>query len=185
MSTVVVVHGIHTHGDNGIDRLGKLLEEAGHDVIYFEYPHRFALQLYSKKVRVLDGRALRQSAPEGAHVIAHSYGAEVWINSIKAGAKWGRCFIFSGACTSDQYNYPTDAFKRAYMIYNPADIALWFGALLPFHPFGRLGLRGYSGIYNKEILNVPALKRDNGLNHGYYFNSESLPIWFEYVNNRL
>jgi len=181
----VIIHGIHTHG-KGIDQLGALLEKAGHDVTYFEYPKRWALTLYRKSVRHADGRALMHTVPDGTHVIAHSYGALVLLSSIQAGAIWGNCFIFGGACTSDKYTYPPDAFTSAYMIYNPADLALRLGALLPFHPFGRLGQRGYAGyVRDRRIQNVPALENDLGINHSHYFRAGMREYWCKFILDRL
>ena len=62
--------------------------------------------------------------------------------------------MFGGACTSDKIDYPQDAFDKMYVIYNPADKALFAGSLLPGHVFGKLGYHGYRGPKNTKIKNI-------------------------------
>lgn len=195
MSRVIIVHGIHSHGGSekaeveGIDRFGQALKDLGHEVVEFEYPKRWALQLYWPGLARDDGRALANTMRDGDHVVAHSYGCLVWQMSILAGAKWGKCFLFGGAATSDKFFYPDFSLVEAHVVYNPEDRALMFGALLPFHPFGKLGLRGYFGQPGRagrdyRFINVPALETGAGLNHSHYWGAD-MPRWIEYVGRHL
>jgi len=186
---VVIVHGIWGHGDTTIDRLGNMLEEAGYEVVYFEYPVRFIISLYWPSVAKGDGERLANFQRPGDDVIAHSYGCLIVQNSIKAGAKWGKCFLFAGAATSDKMYYPDDSLERAYVIYNPEDKALFIGSLLPFHPFGKLGYHGYSGQpgrteLDRRFQNIRGFKKSAGLNHSHYFDEERRK-WFEFINQKL
>ncbi len=189
MSDIIIVHGILTHGKS-IDKFGALLEKAGFSIRYFEYPIRGALQLYRGKLSDDDGAALANFMRPGDHVVAHSYGGLIWQKSIKAGAKWGKCFVFGAACTSDKMYYPDDSLDEAHIIYNPEDKALLLGSMLPFgHPFGKLGYRGYVGQpgrteIDRRFFNVRGFKTGLTLNHSHYWGKDA-PHWLEYIQGRL
>ncbi len=171
MADIIIVHGILTHG-GGIDKFGRALEKEGFNVRYFDYPKRFPLMLYLPWIYRGDGKRLRNFANPGDHVIAHSYGCAVWQQSIKVGARWGKCFLFAGACTSNRMDYPEGCMERTVVVYNPLDKALWWGAWLPFHIFGKMGLHGYTSS--------PARKeRDDRfeLKNGFSYKSARLPLW--------
>ncbi len=179
--SIIIVHGIHTDGGS-VKAFGQDLESRGHAVRYFHYPRRWAISQYFPWVPKNDGSALANFMENGDHVVAHSNGGLVWQNSIKAGSKWGQCFIFGAAATSDKMVYPPDCLKKAHIIYNPKDKALMSGALLPFHPYGSLGLGGYQGEKDNRFINVQGFNKGLGLNHSHYF-SEQKEKWLNYIEN--
>lgn len=184
MNDIIIVHGIWTHG-GGIDRFGKMLEDAGFRVRYFEYPRRFALSMYWPGVEAEDGAALANFMRDGDHIVAHSYGVRIWQNTIPLGAQWGKCYLFGGAATSDKMFYHADALKEAHVIYNPEDNALKIGSILPFHPFGKLGLRGYVGqpgrkTLDRRFINIDGFSDSHGVDHSHYWKRDKYH-WYEYV----
>ena len=123
---LVVVHGIHNDG-GVVEAFGTRLAAQGVEVKYFKYPKRsFIGQWFGTHKK--DGAALASFMENGDSVVCHSNGALVWQESIKSGAMWDKCFVFGGAATSDQYDYPWRAFAKAYIIYNPKDWALRLGS---------------------------------------------------------
>lgn len=187
MARIVIVHGIHTEGGSVYD-FGKRLEFLGYEVEYFDYAKRWAFHLFFPLVLRRDGARLANFMRDGDHVIAHSNGALVWQSSITAGAKWGHCFIFGGAATSDKMEYPQHSLLNAFIVYNVKDWALKLGALIPFHPFGRLGLRGFAGTpttgKDDRFQNVRGFYKSFGLNHSHYFTSQR-NRWLDFVVTRL
>ena len=189
--TINVVHGIHTH-DGLIYKFGKSLEEMGHTVRYYPYPKRRAISMYSKKKMMQDGSGLAHFMNDGDHIVAHSNGGLVWQNSISCGAKWDKCFLFSPACTSDKFDYPEDSLNQAYIVYNPEDTALKLGALLPGHPFGKLGLIGYQGQprlmrgkKDRRFHNINGFSNKRGLNHSHYWKEENRDSWLKFVDAKI
>lgn len=190
---IILVHGIRTHGDDSIDRLDARLTELGHTVDQYEYPKRRAIQVYLPSVRRHDAAALVSFMRPGDHVIAHSYGGLIWQEAIKLGAKWSKCFLFSPAATSDKFKaygqkkgaYPRSSFDELHVVYNPEDKALEWGALMPFHPFGKLGYRGYAGPQDDRIRNVRGFATGHGRNHSHYFQGDRLDKWVSYIDSHL
>ncbi|MGD9156909.1 MAG: hypothetical protein PVG39_00755 [Desulfobacteraceae bacterium] len=191
MSRIIIVHGIHTHGndsENSIDAFGQLFVDAGYEVKFFEYPIRWAIPMYWNDAPVNDAKSLIHLAQDGDHIIAHSYGCLIWQETINLGMQWDTCFLFGGAATSEKMYYPEDSLKKAYVIYNPEDLALLVGSLLPGHPFGKLGLVGYRGQpyrkkRDKRFVNEPGFKEDGLTNHSHYWEDKS--YWFDFVVKRL
>ncbi len=186
---IVVVHGIWSHGES-MDPLIEKLREKGHEVIEFEFPKRYALSVYWPGVAKSDGGSLAYTQREGDHLVAHSYGCLIGIESIKLGAKWGNCYFFGGAATSDKMYYPDDAFKKCYVIYNPEDSALKWGARLPWHDFGHMGLKGITGqpgrdVKDPRIENVRGFRDDFlQIDHSHYLGKE-LNKWHDFIEKTL
>lgn len=178
---ILVVHGILTHGDSNVDRLASVL--AGEfsnkfDIVYHEFPIRFPWTYYfpwGRKAMMDDARTLINSMNDGDHIVCHSYGALVWQNAIKLGAKFGKCFIIAGAATSDKMEYPVGSLEEAHVFYNPKDMALKAGAMMPFHPFGKLGYTGFAGspgrVRDSRFFNVAVMSDGWTLGHSHYFGS--------------
>jgi len=180
---IIVVHGIHSDGNELIAFANKLRDKTGKEVKLYHYPKRsFIGQWFGTHKK--DGKALANYMTNGDHIVCHSNGALLWHESIKAQAKWGKCFVFSGAATSDKMLYPQDAFEMAYIIYNPKDLALRLGSWLPFHPFGRLGWSGYRGTKRKDIKNIEGYSKEHFLNHSHYFHLE-INKWVDFVTSKI
>jgi hypothetical protein len=187
MSRIVVVPGIHTDRGPWFE-FSKELRKQGHEVVFFEYAKRWAFHLFFPSVYRRDGRRLAHFMNPGDTIVAHSNGALVWQKSIEAGAKWGQCFIFGGAATSDKFEYPDDSLDNAYIVYNVRDLALKVGSMIPFHLFGRLGLRGFAGTPTKGIdrrfRNVSGYYSDGFLKHNHYATTQKYK-WLKYINTTL
>ena len=181
---LIIVHGIHN--DGGVVeafglRLASQMKSRGVQVRFFEYPRRsFVGQWFGSHKK--DGAALASFMDAGDDIVCHSNGALIWQQSILSGAKWGTCFVFGGAATSDKFEYPWKSFSKAFIIYNPKDLIVLFGSWLPFHPFGKLGFAGYRGFKRVDIQNVAGISSDDV--HSHYFNKNSAS-WERFVLSRI
>lgn len=192
MSKVIIVSGIHTAGDRGgMVNLANMLRKRGHKVRVYAYPSRWALSIYRKKVRFKDAQGLFNFCDnDGTEVIvSHSNGSLVTQNAMLMGLKARGWISFGGAATSDKVDYLKKNFKWAISVFNPHDIALWLGAKLPWHAFGRLGSEGYRGspseVYDKRWLNVNgASSKRWALNHSHYTGRE-IDLWEEFCHNNI
>jgi hypothetical protein len=191
MSKIIIVHGINTHGGSPnnrytIDGLGRSLEKLGWEIVFLEFEKQHFYHYWnSRRIRQL-GHLLHNAMNDGDHIICHSAGALLWHESITFGAKWGKCFVFGGAATSDSFPYPDDAFESADIFYNPEDKALLLGSLLPYHPFGKLGRKGYVGPKDKRIKNHAMLHSEFfNLEHSHYFDEFHQPRTYRHVSTTL
>lgn len=191
MKKIVVVNGIHARAnEGGTHRIAQALRAKGYDVREYAYPRRWAFMLWSKSIRERDARGLmRFCESDGTEsIISHSNGCLITQDAIRLGLKLDSWFAIAGACSSDKVEYPSNAFEYAYAIYNPYDIALKFGALLPNHPFGRLGSEGYRGYKNGQWdsrwKNINGAASGYGLNHSHYFDRE-LEQWASFIESNI
>ena len=192
MANIILVPGIHTAADvGGMPDLGNVLRNYGHNVKIYSYPTRWAMSVYRKKVRNEDAAGLyhicRQTNCDV--IISHSNGSLVTQDAYQGGMATSGWISLGGACTSDGVYYDPLNFDWAISVYNPHDTALKIGAKLPFHPFGRMGLKGYrgdpDGNYDDRFYNVNGASSDRWkLNHSHYTSSE-LFKWAEFCDNNI
>ena len=192
---IVLVHGIHDNVSNWLS-VELALTNRGFNVRRFAYPSRWAVSYYLPWVRRNDGLRLANFVEDGDHVLAHSNGGNVvqaaieysWAENPEDGVQFGNVFMFSAAATSDKMSYPEGCLKKCFVVYNNKDNALKLGALLPFHPFGNLGLLGFVRTPEKSrdrrFKNIQAWFTSGWFkpNHGFYF-IEKLNHWMDFIND--
>ena len=151
---IVIVHGINSDG-GGVFRMGEKLARLGYDVRFFRYEKRHFFSYWRKSLMRQDGSGLLHSAAysPGCDVICHSNGQLVVQSAIEQGATFGKMIVFSGAGTSDKFVFPEDSIEEGHWFANIKDKAVFFGVLVPWHPFGRAGRRGYAGVPDPRQTN--------------------------------
>ena len=174
MARIIVTHGINTEG-GGVYELGKMLEDKGFEVVFADYEIRHFWSYWNRKKMVGDGRQLAQTMRDGDYFIGHSNAGIVWQQSIEAGAKWGKCVLLGAACTSDKFHYSADSLDEAIVYYNSYDSALQLGSKLPWHPFGKMGRRGFAWNASKE---KPEPKDHDGLDRRFHNKPVPSKKWF-------
>jgi len=191
---IVLVHGIHDNVTNWL-RVENQLKSRGFNVRKFAYPSRWAISYYLPWIRRNDGLRLANFIEDGDNILAHSNGGNIvqaaiehsWSENDDDGVRFDRLFMFSAAATSDKMEYPQGCLKKCYVVYNPRDNALKLGAILPFHPFGRLGLLGFirtpSKARDRRFKNIEAYFTSGWFkpNHGFYFNDE-IEHWMDFID---
>lgn len=185
MRDVIIISGLHTDGSKGgmVD-LARELRKKGLKVRIYPYPTRWAFMIYSKRIRRYDAEGLLAYCKnDGSEVIiSHSNGSLVTQDAMQLGLRTHGWISFGGAATSDKIDYKDYNFKWAISVFNPHDVALWFGAKLPWHPFGRLGSEGYRGSpsgFDKRWMNVNGASKRWGLNHSHYTTTQ-LTQWSQF-----
>ena len=197
VARIHVYHGINTKG-GWVHELGRQVAARGFEVRLGRYEVRHFYSYFTRPGSrdddlISDGRGLYQVMDDGDHFIGHSNAGLVWQESIRQGAKWGKVFLFSPACTSDRFHYPETCLQECHVFHNPEDKAIWFGSLLKHlpwcdHPFGRMGRRGfvwnpapphYRGEWDgkdKRFTNYPVpFARFLNTDHSHYGKGEYMP----------
>lgn len=172
--SIIMVHGIATSG-GGLFELGHRLELLGYDIKYPKYERRHFWSYWFKGTMRRDGASLVHSEEynDGDSVICHSNGQLVVESAIRAGAKFNKVFIFSGAGASDEFIWPEGSVNEVHWYVNISDLAVWFGSLLPFdHPFGRAARIGYAGTRDDRHT-IHKFDRDKWFNidHSFWFSA--------------
>lgn len=179
---VVLLHGIRTTGSFNVLRFDKPLQDDGYIIHPFDLPFTFFREtVFNPKADRLRAAALADAlAGERPHLIAHSNGARVATLAMEQGATFDTVIFFAPAWRSTK-RFPKDAFKRLIVIHSNTDKPLRFGAMIPGHDFGRLGLNGYQGPSDARIRNVPA----HGTAHMAYFRDPNWQRWLRFTRNTL
>lgn len=184
----LIVPGIHSKSKKGnMAKVAKELRKEGHSVREFPYPFRWSWQLWFKSVLNKDATRLLNFHQPGEIIISHSYGCLMCQEAFKKGLSCPQWFAFAGACTSDKMDYPDRAFKHAYCIMNPYDLAIKIGSKLWRHPIGKMGNIGYMSspsldFPDPRIVNINGSSSRWGLDHSHYWEEE-LTQWVNFICN--
>lgn len=189
MPKVLGVNGIHSHGINGTAAVLGQLVTLGHEVRDYRYPKRNALTVWPQANRWDDAEGLMTLAEPGDHLVCHSYGCLIALEAMAMGAEFGLVFMFNAAASSDRrpwWPLHPRAAEKVFVVYNPEDKALRWGARIPFHPFGKLGYKGYRGPHDRRVINLPQLIDDGGTNHNDSLHDEGRrDAWVKFIDHQL
>ena len=180
---VIGVNGIHVKREhnNNTDIMLDYISNNSHLTTYdLNHPERWAYKEYTKKYLTIDSKELLAVAHPDDIVFGHSRGCLVIHEACERGAKF-KCIFLFGAAVDNDLEWPEGCSDCIINVFNPKDRVLWLGSLLPFHPFGTLGLYGYRGKKNKNILNLNAdivHSVKSGYNvHSDYFLPGNVEFW--------
>lgn len=185
---ILGVSGIHSHGFDGTDKVLIDLEKIGYQTTDYDHPKRNTLTVWPPKTRRDDAKGLLSVMDRGDSVVAHSYGCLIVLEAMRLGAEFNQVFFFGAAATSDKppwFPLLPRSCKRMFVVYNPEDKALKWGAMIPFHPFGKLGYKGYRGAHDSRIVNIPALMDNDGSNHNSHLNDENRREWVLFIDKMM
>jgi pimeloyl-ACP methyl ester carboxylesterase len=188
MAKVIGINGILSHGACGTDLALKDLSGMGYTTLDYDYPMRTALSAWFNKNRWDDAKGLLELTEGGDHILAHSYGCLIVLEAMRMGAKFDQVFFFGAAASSDRYPwFPMlpDACNDLYVVYNPADRALRYGSMIPFHPFGKLGYKGYRGTPDDRVHSIPAMLSDDIVSHNNHLNDTHRKSWVTFISNQI
>lgn len=180
---IIIIHGINTYG-GGVFALGEKFEADGYDVKFYRYEKRHFWSYWIKGNRSQDGSSLLHDEvyTKGDDIICHSNGQLVMQSAIEHGAKFGKVIVFSGAGTSDKFQFPLDSVKVVHWFVNVRDKAVWWGALLYNHPFGRAARRGYAGVHDaRQVNHKYNYAKWFSIEHSFWFESEWMPKMYAKV----
>lgn len=109
------------------------------------------------------------------YLIAHSQGClqAYWMMRIAKMRLWHRIVFVAPAMDRQGWAWDWCDFDRLLTIYNPNDLAIWAGALLPFHPYGFAGVRGFRTKDPRIINREDSSLSDGWIAHSHYFHDET------------
>lgn len=161
------VNGIRTHGAKNIDKLVRAIALKGFEVEDIPLPERFLSARWGAES---DGGIIADVTRDGDILVAHSFGClRSWYAHTKRNYKAIICI--APAMAKDQpWRYP----NQIHAFYSKSDWAVRIGMLLPLHPFGSAGNKGFDqpGIINNYCP---------GLGHNDYFERDWLGYIADYV----
>lgn len=165
---IVGVNGIATHGEHNIDLLLDALAQRGHEVVDVRLPLRYWMS--ARWGGCTDGQIVAREARDGDIVIGHSYGCYRAYHAHQVRDYRAIICIAPAMSRSAVWRYP----ERVHCWHSRKDWAIRIGRLLPFHPFGDAGLKGFSqaGVHNHETR----------AGHNDYFFGELLARITDYVD---
>lgn len=161
------------------DRFLLELEKLGHETVDVHYARMWAVLAYFNSAVDRRAMAIIRAYQPGDHVVAHSFGCYATIRAMQKGARFGKVFLFAGACEPN-FELPAGACDHLYNIHSSTDRALMAGDMLPFHLFGPLGLTGYAGN-DFRVENVCA----DGMDHSTYSEEPHLSKWVQFIHARI
>jgi hypothetical protein len=179
---ILLLHGIGTDGSGNVDDMGERLSQMGHDVVDVALSHTAWYSGRSKRIVAANVASVAAAMNPGDHVVAHSNGCRLAFECMEAGLRFGGLFFFSAAL-DDDVTLPFCRYDHLYNFHNPRDAALFFGALLPGHRWGRMGRWGYKG----KSLNETNIEHrwSRGLGHSHWFESPHLEVYADLISRKV
>lgn len=160
-TVAILIHGFNVR-DGGKESIGKLqsyLETRGVDCIVVDYHWLGVFGTYAKNNKIAKRIAKAAKAAKAGHrnviALGHSNGCAILnIATKKYMAPIDRLLYVNPALDRDQS--PGSYVKEWHVWYSPGDLPVKIGKLLPKHPWGEMGAKGYKGKddrvqqYNKQ-----------------------------------
>jgi hypothetical protein len=181
----IITHpGIWSRGELSTDRLGLELAGLGYHVENVEHEN-FARLIDARGKATEFAAAVLPIIDPGDVFIGHSHGALVGYECMRLGARFSKAFLV-GAAIDSWITFPHHGADRIIVAYNPHDIALVAGSLLPLHPFGTLGKSGYTGPPDDRVHHYRFESRAGKWNHtSPYFDEPGLSRLTSIVDEQL
>jgi hypothetical protein len=83
---------------------------------------------------------------------------------------FSRIYFIAPAMNRKGWDWEQFPFERMKVIYNPDDLAIWLGALTPWHPFGLAGALGFKTTDSRIVQRSDTSTNDGFWGHGHYFD---------------
>ena len=178
---IVFIHGMATSG-GAFYAWGRRFLHNGFDCRFYVYERRHFWSYWNEDNIIADAASFIHSDAytENCHIICHSMGQILVQKAAELGAVFDSVTIYSGAGTSDKFVWPKESMRKCYWMVNVSDLAVWAGALLPNHPFGKAARRGYCGEIDDRHVNFK-YDRDKlfNIDHSFWFTE-----WGDYTYNK-
>jgi hypothetical protein len=142
---IIGVNGIATHGENNIDILLARLRLHWYETVDVKLPKRHFISAWWGHVH--DAKAIYDASEDGDVVIAHSFGGPRTVEAMHY--RYFSQAFFIRPAMSKNHLFLRD---EIYCFYSPDDTPVRIGAYLPFHPFGKAGIEGFSDPDAVNIL---------------------------------
>ncbi|MCR9260763.1 MAG: hypothetical protein NXH95_13635 [Pseudomonadaceae bacterium] len=134
---IVGVNGIATHGHGNIDVLLHRLDQLGHETVDVQLRKRhFISAWWGQK---WDVESIYKASEDGDVVVAHSFGAPRVVEAMKY-RHFSKVFLIRPAMSA-KHVFARD---EVYCFHSKDDWPVRIGSWLPWHPFGRAGVDGFT-----------------------------------------
>lgn len=106
-------------------------------------------------------------------LVAHSQGClqAYWMMRQSVAVPFDYIVFISPAMNRKGWGWESLPFERMLVDYNPDDLAIWAGALLPGHPFGLAGCMGFVTEDPRIEQRSDSTLSDGFLGHNHYFHN--------------
>lgn len=177
MPTAILAHGfnVRNSGATTTDRLRPFLEEAGFDVLEFDYGWfgLFGVRFYDDNL----AKALAGMTPKDAVFIGHSNGCTIGHLAAHQRARFAAMVYINPALDSKSPLAPQ--VRSLHVWHSPSDEPVRWARFIPSHPWGDMGAVGYQGHYDPRITNF---NKENGYpisskEHSDVFTGERLKFF--------
>ena len=145
------------------------------------YPQRLAIHWYWERHRLEVARRVLEQVLRVADgglvdVGAHSLGADVarLVMEIAPRPVFRRV-VLMGPAMSHRHDWRPYKFERMAVFHNPDDRAIFWGGVLPWHPFGFAGRRGFAKE-DSRVIHYCLPDRDgvDRWRHSHYFRPDAI-----------
>lgn len=171
MARIVGINGIATRGHRSTDVMLSRLEELGHEVVDVDLPVRHTISAYWGADD--DAALIASAARDGDYAIAHSFGALRLAYAMQS-IDFRHVWLFRPAMRKD---WEFDRPRRVTCIHSPDDWTIKLGGIVPFHPFGWAGVRGFTQthVHNRWSMD----------GHSADFRTPLLDWWVDQITQKI
>lgn len=159
--SVILIHGINTDGSSNVDRVGLRLADRGHKVVDVKLPKRHFISAWWSADE--DAERVLDASFEGDVLVAHSNGCRIAAHAMRRREYSAAVLIAPAMSRKWEFGNP----DRVYCYCSADDWVVQLGSIIPFHPFGRAGTRGFDQLSDQNI-------RYRRSDHDDYFGGEGL-----------
>lgn len=171
---IVLIHGFNVKdgGAETVDRLEPHLTALGHTIEKDEADYGFfslwmvRFRKHSAVLRIVNALSSADA------VVAHSNGANYAIKALRLILFNKLKVVFLSPALNRKTKIP-EAVEHLHVFHTRSDWIVWLSGFLWFHPWGRMGQRGYKGN-NPNVTNMDFTDVIKG--HSDWFKDESVEL---------
>lgn len=141
---IVGVNGIATHGEGNIDILLRELDSLGFDTLDVKLPKRHVLSAWWG--HKMDAVAIAEASNDGDVVVCHSFGGARTAQAMRI--RNYKAVVFVNPAMTRFHRFNRD---DIFCLHSKEDTTVKIGSWIPFHPFGRAGVDGFT---DKSVNNI-------------------------------
>jgi len=172
--TLYTIPGINDDGRDTTSRLGRIITDSmSWELQTADY---LVSRLWDARFRNYNTLAAmylwRELDPDKPiNLLGHSHGCLLIIRMLEIAAEKDydvpeikSVIMLAPAADRNAHTFEDWRYSRALVIYNPLDIAIWWGSMNPFHPFGTAGARSFK-TKDPRVTQVRRTSRRGWWNH--------------------
>jgi len=173
------------------DRMAAALASLGREVKTLRYVPVHSWDAWKPGFRMRVAEVLINQIDKGGDIVAWSMGCLLVHDMLRfwkeaTGEAFGPLFrrmvFFAPAMNRSGWDWEDYAFENLLVVHHRRDAAIRLGKLLPLHPFGTAGQKGFRTT-DSRIAHLECLApKPSHLGHGHYFHPPHLEKWARKVD---